>query len=907
MTDFEKANKYLKMILKYGDIYDNVALEKGRSFSKNPFIEANMVLFSRFFIPVVFLKQKVESKLAHADKVKQAQDEIRKILGVPVDIIRNKFNFDDALDYFFLFPFFKKKEIYLYYEKEGITNTAYLENLKKILAFSIQHNISLIYLREEDVKNFLDSSEMDAFLKKNFNRILRRSNVKSEYRKGIEFLLTKNLLELNLIELDLLIRNFRVSDVNHSEIMYFSKSLHNPSIQRAVEDFLQNEDERHLKMLVQQELTQRLNQEYIIRDKEYGKVFQTIEVRGKGLTITVQTKDGRMIRQEFQTLYEYLDIRNYKNLLDTIKRNKGDDKELLLLAAFYLYFLENKKLVLESNKRYRSIYDQIYHISKYKKANEIPGIYTKSDKYINNFFFKFFPIAVPLVLYFAVSSVNAINSEELENKKDSMIEMTIDEMISLYKASYKFEWSLIEPFIQQLKELMPSELSSVHEEMPEQSFDFFENEKDGLTGDVDYSSKEVFATITPLEENMKLPQYYAKGYASGAEYGEGSMQYYVVDSLYNLELYDAKPLFTITYSLPKDFAKHTMFSRTMLYPVDGNYVVQKVEIIDKQTPGKVFVWNLERSKKGTDLTEEEIRFLGTFLEPEITYTFGLSDTMENEFVKEMCKINPYTEHSMEEVRTAICKGLHVTEHADIDEIYEAIKAKKYSKTPIKDAKMENAIKSMDELEYLEAIATMDSTVCNLASTMAVCTNDELFYTIGYLNTDNEFISADEAHAWAMNKDGAIIDVTPNKPFEIGKVIAEVLQWGLEHHLPLYALFLFIAAKLKKKYGKKISMKIEMKNAQNVLLDPSLNSTYAKINEYLYGGIHVPSHKTPEEMVGNIKNNFGYMDKETLQKIKKELMHQKIDRTELNRMKKFLTAVPIISEHPEELRQRIKKQ
>ena len=90
MNDVEIARKCLKTILEQGDIYDNIATRENVKSLKHSFFRNHIFLFSRILYGGVRIYEKIKSFSAPIERVRRAQNRIRKILGINVDIVRTK-------------------------------------------------------------------------------------------------------------------------------------------------------------------------------------------------------------------------------------------------------------------------------------------------------------------------------------------------------------------------------------------------------------------------------------------------------------------------------------------------------------------------------------------------------------------------------------------------------------------------------------------------------------------------------------------------------------------------------------------------------------------------------------------------------------------------------------------------
>lgn len=88
----DNITEALDIIQKYGDLYDIICSKKNVNpeNTAKKILNIHSLLFSRILYLTVLSLTNIKNKLAPLKKVKQAQDEIRKYLGIPVDIFRTK-------------------------------------------------------------------------------------------------------------------------------------------------------------------------------------------------------------------------------------------------------------------------------------------------------------------------------------------------------------------------------------------------------------------------------------------------------------------------------------------------------------------------------------------------------------------------------------------------------------------------------------------------------------------------------------------------------------------------------------------------------------------------------------------------------------------------------------------------
>ncbi|MDE5539100.1 MAG: hypothetical protein K2J20_01265, partial [Bacilli bacterium] len=446
----------------------------------------------------------------------------------------------------------------------------------------------------------------------------------------------------------------------------------------------------------------------------------------------------------------------------------------------------------------------------------------------------------------------------------------------------------------------------------------------GFTGDVSKSDKgdnKIVGLITDRVDWIWLPNYFAMGYATSAEYNKGQVVYDIQQPMVDFTKFqDVNGLFTINFDisrrdLAKAIDKQRLFLEQTLYPVGYDYVITQVEISDLDDESKSLVIDAKRASITRNaISGEEEKLLRSMKRPSIFYTYGFSYSVEkgNSFLEEMHKEGQYTEFANSEVMEAIIQGLGLDSNATAEEIYDRIKSKTYSKTPIKDEGLTWAIKWQNEKEYFETIASLDSLVCNLAASLAVQVDDDLVYVVGYATNDSMYILKGDAHAWAMNSEGQIVDVTPSieKPKEDNKLktmIDDVMSWVAQNRIPIYIGLALMALLVQKIYGKKIVFKLKVLKLEYLLDKPEVAEALAKIMELCYGGINIPCERTPRESVDVIAKDLANFSKEELEELQRELQKLKAsNKVVLNTASEIIKEVPFIRKNTDELQRVLKK-
>lgn len=902
MTKKKLMRKNLEAIRKYGDMYDAVTKKYNRSVPQYSLIRHNVLFLSRiaylFCLPIF---RSMDYFTAPIEKIKQNQEAIRKFLKIPVDIIHHK----NEPKYYYKKIWNKEKNyLYLYYENEGVNLDTYIENLKRIKEFCSRYQIATI-VKASDLPFSLENQKelpLKKFLK-----------LKDPYEKDekypIEEKLEANVIVVNKQELSEIIKQLESYKIDKQAISEFGEKIEDLSIKQAISSFLITKDVKELKNRVERRLSLILNSDTTYKKKEHGKVNEVIQIKEDKLVLKVFNEEGIQIETDCKSIYDYLEVNDFCSLLKKARRITTEESDSYWLSALHLYLCErDKKITKKQNQEYKSLYDYMYQMTKEKKKHlrkNIPGLYTKKQVIKNRLFVLLWNFIFFLYLRAGLLATKDIFSH-FAKEEPSPVERGIDFTFDFYQDVWDWEDELLHSFLPSIN-ILPT----VKKSEKESTFDFFNNKNDGKIGDVTSTRDEKIFTITPLQENISLPKYYAKSYGFAEGYRGDSAKFEMTNkTIYDLQLVDAEPLFTITQDITENYMEFLkewgMKYPITLYPLEENYGIIEIEIRDKQNLDKKWVWDKEREQKRDWLTEEEQILLTSLQEPEIIYTYGIAQNKENAFVKEISDQEKYWFYisSREEIIEAIKKGLQLDSDATNEQIKEAIKNKNYSKTPLKDARItEEELREKTETQYFETIASLDSLVCNLAATLAAVMDENHFYTIGYLNQDDNYITTNEAHAWATDREGNIIEVTPAKQIEIQDIIVKVVQMAIKNDIPLYFILAYIALKLKQIYGTKIIFKIKVEKVKRTLESPTISESYAKLNEHFYGGRNIPRKKETLEMVNTIRKEYYGTTKEDLQELKQELLKKKnVSQEEI----KLMDTIPFIVQNAEELKRSIQR-
>ncbi len=410
--------------------------------------------------------------------------------------------------------------------------------------------------------------------------------------------------------------------------------------------------------------------------------------------------------------------------------------------------------------------------------------------------------------------------------------------------------------------------------------------------------------------------YFASSYATSGHYEKGKNIYSMGQSLITLkDITKAEVLFEIQQGIDNNYFKKSLEGNILaipraFYPVGDDYVITSIKYKDMNNPNKELLLDSDRITRGNLLTIQEKELLLSMENPNIFFAYGINRESENFFVKYMRKMDSYIGISSSEAKDAITKGLGL-EEASFEEIYNAIKSKKYSKTPLKDARIAHRIKGYEEKKYYETIASLDSLICNLAATLMVTVDDELIYVVGYYESGDNVISTSEAHAWAMDIDGKIYDATPTleedkKINELSDTIKNVIRWSLNQFMSFQIILTLTAIIIWTLYGKKIKFILKVKNSEKLLHTPEIEKSIATINDILYGGVNIPIKQKPSTLVDMISDEFYDMSINELQELKKRILASGLDWETIKRTEKLIDYIPFIRDNSEEIKTHINR-
>lgn len=208
-------------------------------------------------------------------------------------------------------------------------------------------------------------------------------------------------------------------------------------------------------------------------------------------------------------------------------------------------------------------------------------------------------------------------------------------------------------------------------------------------------------------------------------------------------------------------------------------------IMDKNDPTKRVQANVVRHMQsgtyrlnfGPD-REETLR-ANHIKDPELHYYVQQTDR-QTLFNTGGTEFGIYSDANIREIAMTVRNELGLSAFASDEQIYNAIKSKNYSFTPLADAGLEDNLISEDGwsttntvgIEVGRVLAHLESLNCNLASTLHLLATggggqDNLEISNGYANNGDNRLVNGEAHAWLMDKTGHVIDPTPARRSENG--------------------------------------------------------------------------------------------------------------------------------------------
>ena len=875
MKKCTQVEKSLKTILKHGDIFEVVSKRENKAFSKHFMCESFLLIYKPWLVFPFLFGKKLTSFFAPIpiEKVYKAQEEIRTFLGVHVDIIRERNNIFHMVD------FLQKKKyrfltnsynLSILYEKNKKTNKEYLLNLKKIYSFFARYPIKTVYLKEQDLLEELDEQKLDDLTCKPIYFLLKLFLSKKKIsEKFLDFSCSLEDLVycLSLEELAEVIALLETQSFTHVSCDEFKEVINDPLVKKAIVTYEIDKNIKFLQQIVQKRLVLAFSNNACVKDKLEGKIYQTFRIKDKYIQIVSYTKQGKFLSKQIQSLYDYLEVHSYDELL----KKKNSDDFPYVLVAFYLFLQEKGNMTISKNKTDMSLYDYFYkagQAKKEKKIRKIQGLYEFIDLY------------------------NCIYWNVLCTIVGCTLSNSFTDLSSFFEKRTNF-------------------VQNSEEQLSTFDFSFSKTVGDSNRSN-NLREERILAKITPCKENVALPSYFAADFAYKAKFEKG-VQYAYTKTSCPFVFCHTDSLFIVTHFLSEEERETTIrtkcfFVSNTFYPVGSDYALTKIVICDQKDPTKVFEWDEIRNSFGLALSESETFLLSSMERPEISYYYGQDKNAKNIFVNSLYKFDSYTKSSSEEIKKAVLKGLDLEENASINEIHQAIKRKLYSKTPLLDAGLTAKIQIMDELVFFETIASLDSLICNLAATLAVGIDDSLFYVVGCANFNGDaYLKESELHAWAMDKDGTILDITPSQVKKsILDVFEEAIAWGVKNNIPIYGILLFSILLLEKKYGKWIWYYIHSLCVEKILSSSDMSTIYAQLHEILYDEKSNPYPRKSYEWLEKINKDFRGYSKEELQELKKMIKSEFTEEKEKTSVVSLARELSFMQENEEDLERKLRK-
>ena len=930
MIDRERAKLNLDIIKKYGDLYSTIIAKSGvKPNGWKSFLNANILFFSRILYAATWLFTKIKNKLIPVKKVKNAQDDIRDIVGCNIDIIMPiayVLSVPDYINYVIKKYILHNKtnmreKTAVLYAEDGLNLSDYLNNLKNIYEFCSMMKINTILLRWNDIKSLaenFDTEEIDSFY---LSTIINACMGKFNFRANMEYekLLSQEYLSLNLEQLQTLISKLEGMQYDKNVIFDLGNYIEDKVIKNALERFKDTDNLEDLICVVRSRLNLFLNDDAVFKSRSYGKVTTTITLKDKYVKVVTKNSLGDIISDTVMTLYDYLEILNFDNILRAIK-HKSDNKEILAISALYLYLSGQDFKVDKMKTESLSFFDKIYEEYQSKLNNrffKMKGVYSKLYKWYIDFLNTYLLCLGSLGLFMlGFLLIFIINSSEATDK-NSKLNSILDRIFYAYEDSYEFEKDLVAAFLD-----FNENDKGFFQGISSEAGDSFVNHKPNVIASIQYDE------ILP---NYLKPDYFACSYADMATYADGKIIYNLIESQIDFEeINEGFHLFDITFRVSRKKLKTLISDNKLnipqiLYPVGQDYIITGIKIVDLNASNNSVIIDYDRANlSGNTLTEQELELLKKMREPIITISYGIDYIHTNSFVNDI-KRDSYSDIPSLELRTIITNNLGLSNDATLDEIYNVIKAKKYSKTPFHDAGLTQELKNMDEREYFKNVASLDSLICNLAATLMVNTDENLVYVVGF-SGNGSCIKQNKAHAWTMTQDGEIVDATPyggligpeNNNYnndelvvwdvdsESKEMIRNVLNWGINNNIRFYVLLVLISILGKKLFGKKIVMKMNIAKVDDLFNKPHVSEAYAKVKEILYGGINIPINYSSEELVDVITKEFAGFSKDELKDLLSQLNSMKKINRYYNLSSKIAKEIPFVLENSQELRRALVK-
>lgn len=936
--NIDKIEKKLNLIQKKGDLYDVISKKRNATPDtlNRKLVKIHTLIFSRILYLLLVITRHFKNNFSPVKKIKNIQDEIRQIIGVPIDIFHSK---EKTNELSLIYCDYNLED---YDKYPDIVDLIY--DLERIANFAKKYNIDSVYIE----KYFLTQYLSDEFLW-NFKTIYQSDLLKKELNYPPSFL----LLKAKTKELDDIIAKLKENKYDTAFIYSLKNKLKNENIKKGIMQFKQTNNAENLLNVIKHELNKIINEESTEKDRLYGKVHNTYEIGDVFIRKTTTDVLGNFISQNIITLYSFLEVINYSHL-EKNAEIKSEDQELKLISLLYLHLLGEKQKEQREKINIHPLYDYIYNsyieAHPYKK---IPWINTFFEKryaerrtYLWSFFSVFLTYIFTILASYIPNNWLPLSSGALEEYNNFL-----NKIKSAYEESSEFEDDIKKSVQQYIEKLFPNkaekEMRETYQKEVQREHKDSEN---GKLAEIEWFTKE------------KMPLYFIDEYSSSGEISDGEFCFSMSDPSVNFwDLVNTRPLFQIKCSISKEKLTKSCDSIYFhlpleAYPVGDDYAIVEIYIKDETDPTKYLkidcLWN---NTHRNELTEEEKELLRSIQEPMIYYIYGLS----NETYSQVPVETYYNESTPSDIKKAILDGLGLEHDATDEEINKKLAEKEYTKYPLYNKK-----KDITETEYYKKIASLDAIDIDIARILTTMANENSMYVTGFKNSndDNE-LTLDEAYIWVISEDGEIIDFLSNftkekninlsiedvKWFDdnedaeinfvsndektqisygsekehevvedksendkkkdseednrIEEILTKIVNWSKQHHLSYYAACFLVLLVIKKLFGKKIKYKLEFVKTNNIITSEDFVDTYKELFNFVYGEEIEPTWKTKNKMLDTITNQFYAFSEDDIDSLLEELkplIKTKKESDSLKKVAEVLKLIPFIKENKEAL-------
>lgn len=885
MTEFARAKRALDVIKKEGDLFDAILQAKNAKPTSNGLIRANVLLFSRIMYLGFIVKDKIASYFSPIKKVYDAQEEIRKILGFNVDVIKEKYSgswqWQAVLNI--------KRSVAILYEDNKIGPDEYIANLKKLLTFCKLQGIKTIYLNLDDVNGLFPELNLDDILAQYRSDILNSENL--PYDGNDTF------LDLDCSQLEGLINSCFNYRLNYRFVLNIAERIKNLSIKNAISKYMEDKDLTYLMNVVSSRLSLSLNSNNSYKTRNLGKCYDNITIKGEFLYIVSYSNDGQRKETNIMSLYDYLGYQNYEDLLKSLSK-PNDEEEISLLAILYLYLYKEQNTDILSEENNTTYFDKIYQgylEEKKNGTNKKQRFKEKLDKNSHNL------LSFMWAMYFTAAIVGAswvglVGLDFMLGEDSNLASAFFQGVLETYKKSWELEREVLKIPYETGADIVKGFSSLIGDAFG------LENNDDKIVANLTYC------------DTYAMPSYFACEYGKSSSYKKGNISYDLVQPyLEKDDFYDGiKENLIIDVKFSRKELKDMIKDGYLRVPVavcpvgEFDYLLTEIEIHDRENPSNSFIIN--STSIARKLTDDEIKALKKMKEPAIYYYYAYGYCFFynlNPFVSKLPEKGKYLTTDSYEMREIITANLGLDPQVDNYFIAKAIRNKIYSETPFKDAGLSSKIRKMNEKEFIDCVSSLDSLVCNLAATLMVECDDSYIYVTGFYSDDPE-ITYGEAHAWVMDRMGNLVDATPAHRVDEEKKDSSksLANWAKAMNVTLPVLLLILSLIIFKKYGRKVVFVIKEKSLLDLFTNGQMAEAYSLINEVRYYGISLPVQRDYEQTLNMVADDFEGYTKEELQEILQDLkaMHNPNKDFAI----KVIKRVPFIKENEEALKRKLNK-